>query len=348
MSLIIYSDPHIGVNLMANTTPASRERLSKAQWRSLDKVEKYSDGGDLVCGGDFFHSHRVDEDAFLAGLKWAQGHSLILSGNHDIVNDRYKSGSMDILKYVCRPDKFAGTRFGEVNTYTMPFSKGRIYGIPHCTTQELFEQSIDLQSKAAAADGDKWQCKILLLHCNYDNPLATKETELNLTRTLAKQLLENHFDYVILGHEHNFRTDLNDRLIVIGNTYPTNFGDIEDKYCLAFDEKGEPELCTLWEKGKGYIEVDWADLSPIKPHHEWVRITGNCPPGSLHDLTKAIKKLWLELPEVVAIKLDVKLEAMTNDTDYKASEVNLMKLIQSELANQPEMLKLWKELTDDN
>lgn len=347
MSLIIYSDPHIGVNLMANTTPASRVRLREAQWKALDKVKAHSNGAGIVCGGDFFHSHRIDEDEFLAGLKWAKEHMLILSGNHDIVNDRYKTGSMDLLRYVCSDSvtEFANTEFDKAKTHNKVVgAKMMLYTVPHCTTQKLFEESLEksLQRRKAAGLGSN----ILLLHCNYDNALATKETELNLTRNKAKELLE-HFNYVVLGHEHNFKTDFDDRLIVLGNTYPTNFGDISDKYCLSFDPSGEPELCPLWDSAKGYIATDWDNLSAIKPQHEWVRITGTCPPEKLHELAKAVKKMWSELSNVVAIRIDVKLEVSASDNDYSNPEVNLMSLIKKDLAEQPEMLKLWEELTCD-
>ncbi len=348
MGTIIYSDPHIGLKLSANTTPASRKRLEKFQWQALDDVQASREEGDsLICGGDFFHHHRVDEDSLLRSIPWAKAHDLIMSGNHDIVNEAYKSGSMDLLRYVCADKKdllFSHTEFGEAVSNSVWRDGIAFHTIPHCTTQHLFDHALkDLVHQRRQQDSAYPHVNYLILHCNYDNPLATKDTELNLSKSTAKWLTE-YFDYVVLGHEHNFRTDLNDRLIVVGNTYPTNFGDIADKFCLRVDAQGNPELCDLWNKDKFYQEVHCQSLEDVRPQVQWLRIKGQCEPGHLHEISKQVKGLWKNLPEVVAIKLDVDIKTKSAEYDYSSGSSNLKQLIAEELKGEKDLLTLWESL----
>jgi len=345
----VYTDPHQGLNLVANTTPKSRERLKDSMKNTLGKLltdHSYGEGElYTVCLGDFFHNFHNSEEVLLDAVAAARFTDVILGGNHDVVNDNERKSTLHVIAEMF-PGKVVLPKFDEVVVTSRCAGEANFVLIPHHSSKELFSKALT-KSTEYIEEGKK---NYLCLHCNYDSGYATNDTELNLTRKEAETLLKS-FDYILIGHDHHHKTDFDGRVIVLGNTYPTNFGDICDKKDLWIDKNGVPTSSRLlWQEDK-YISVDHSNLDLIDPQqHEWVRITGTAEPSQISDISRAVKKLWDATDcTLVAIRSEVQI---VSDVKAKAGASvmagkNLKKIVEAALEGQPEMLSLWGEITDE-
>jgi hypothetical protein len=139
---------------------------------------------------------------------------------------------------------------------------------------------------------------ILLLHCNYDSPFATQESTLNLTRDRAEYLLTK-FSHILIGHEHMSRDDFDGRVLLLGNTHPTGFSDISDKFVwdLKLDKQGirsfEKEL--IWSVDKGYLAIDWTELSElgaIGDEVQFIEVKGTADQQHMPWIAAQVAQLW--------------------------------------------------------
>jgi len=347
----IYSDPHQGLNLASNTTSRSRKELKEFIALNTAKIvdELSTEPATVVCAGDFYHTYRNSEEDIYASMWSASKTDYILAGNHDVTNVKGAKGSLDLMATVF-DKRVVPCKFGKVNYKCItvkPFatpSKHMII-VPHHSSQELFMQSLI----AAAAEADKLGDCILITHCNYDSPFISDDVTLHMSKRLATDLLKS-FKYIFLGHEHNHRTDLDGRLVVIGSPHPTGFGDISDKYVVSIDpDFTKPIMKEVWRKSRHYLECGYRDLPDLlNEDHQWVKITGKIVPSELHELASTIRTAW-KLFTPFAIKSEVKI--LTGDITaaaYNDSSVErINEIIEMELKNSPELYALWRQINDD-
>ena len=155
-----------------------------------------------------------------------------------------------------------------------------------------------------------------MLHCNYNNGLAEdKDQSLNLTEQQAKALLKR-FDYIVIGHEHNHATYLNDRVIIVGCQHPTSFSDISNKYWIGLDPwTGKISKYPTWRMEDGYAELDIQQLLDDKETHlfeqqvnlktvNFIRLIGRLPVERAGEIADAVRHLWAECPELLALRQD--------------------------------------------
>lgn len=348
-SIIVYSDPHQGLNLNANTTPRSRERLNQSIDRTLNEILS-QEADSFICLGDFFHRFQNSEDVLMDALPHAERTTRILGGNHDVVNDKERRSTLHVINEIF-PGKVSLPVFGEVVVETFWMGSALFTMVPHHSSTELFEKALDAAVEKNIPERSQGLPTYLCLHCNYDSGFATQDTALNLDRKRAEQLLES-FDYILIGHDHHFKEDFDGKLIVLGNIHPTNFGDICDKYYLVIDtDTGHPMAYdTCWVDNR-YIEVDHTEIFKVTTdHHQFVRITGNAEPSAIPEISRSIKKLWERASEdaVFAIRSEVKIisdvKAAAGSAGLAAGE-KITTVIEKELADQPELLALWKEVS---
>ena len=348
--ITIYSDPHLGLNLGANTTPASRKALRSFIQMNLNKIlDQARDAEDMIlCAGDFYHTHQNSEEVLYDSLWAASMTDKILAGNHDVVNIADKKGTLDIVGTVF-DTRVIPCKFGEINYRvvvipSLPSPAASLYLVPHHSTQELFEDALDKASASAKSTAGK---KILITHCNYDSKFVKDQVMLNLTQRKAAYLLD-HFHYIVIGHEHNYREDLDGRVIVVGSPHPTGFGDISDKYVLRFLDGLKPYKKRTWSKAH-YLEADWQEVkSKQSIEHQWIKVTGEISPSQLHDLASVVRDVW-KGGKPFAVKSDVKILTgdVTRSMYHSATPERVAEIIELELKNSPELYALWKEITDD-
>ena len=348
MSILIYTDPHQGLTLGANTTMKSRQRMKQSLNNTLRHVVLDRCNNPKVtakvCAGDFYHKYQNPEEVILDSVPYAQATDVILGGNHDVTNDKDKFGSLELLNKFM-PDKIVMPVFNECVSRVWVTEGNALWFVPHHSSKDLFEKSLEHVHKGAA-ERTALRLNILFLHCNYDSGYATQDTELNLTSERAKKLLEK-FDYIVIGHDHHFKTDFDGRVIVLGSIHPTCFSDAGKHYVMEIDG-ADIKFHETW--AGQVLTVDVNDLHTVDPTTtHFVKVTGFAEPTKLVDLTKTIKKMW-DHPEcsLFALKSEVKIvsnEAAAGASAGMQGRAKLTDIIERELENNPELLALWKEIS---
>ena len=350
MRAVLFTDPHLGTNRVANTTATSRVNLRQALFNQAMSICAME--GEKICLGDLFDSYSNAEEIIEQGQQIASSCRLVLAGNHDLVARADKLGSLELLDAwnvgelqtppVSPATHFALAEFNEPYWGVSQVAGNTFYAVPHVTTQELFDQSL-LDAWTHAKDTSKnTPLRCLLLHCNYDCDFAEQETALNLTEPMAEKMLEV-FDYVFLGHEHVPRDLFGGRLKVIGNTHPTSFSDISNKRVITI--KGDQvRVEHVWDAAERYAAVDVSKLQGLDPTGlEFLRITGTVDPSDMAGVSRKVSELWRTVPTLYGINLDTHI-LRGEDTSRQAEGTleTLPAQIERELAG-TSMLDYWHE-----
>lgn len=348
--IVFYTDPHLGLTRSGNTTPRSAAALQERLF-----VQAYNccqRSGIKVCLGDMFDTYSNSERVIDRALPILNKTDLTLSGNHDVVNQAGKLGSLEMMNgmfaQLTGNGKSLFAEFGKPMAFSWPIYEEGVHlvAVPHVANQEIFEESLvdAMQIKIDRGHGGA----MLLLHCNYNlEPAWATETSLNLTPEMCERLLEK-FDYIMLGHEHAPAEYFGGRVIILGNTFPTGLGDISDKR-IAIMKDGHLHFEQIWDASKGYAEYTPANL-PERTDANFVRLKGEIEPGAMLELTQAINKMWRLSPNLYCLKMEAKVTGLTQNMDDKKVTTSLAQLpdiIRRELASQPAMLSLWDTLLEE-
>lgn len=361
--IIVYTDPHLGLQRAAHTTPESKKRLQDAQFKTVSDIHARKGPGDmLVCAGDFFDTYSNSEEVIARSAPLLSQVDICLSGNHDVVGRESKMGSLELLDSVLPRDgnnsrlDVVQARYGEPAYKGMVFPTGKValHFVPHVATSELFDEALHMAlERKEAASGGLPDCKhYLFLHCNWDNPMAAeKEATLNLSKEDAEILLD-HFDVIVLGHVHQPLDTMNGRVVVLGNTHPTGFGDLGTKRIMLIDpDTGLHSFETIYdaEVFDAAVDInDWLDgQAVVRPGTRFLTIVGELPAERAGDLSKAVSELWKTLPNLMALRSVVELQsdAIAARGDAVVSFRRLPEFIEKELQGRPRLLSLWKEVT---
>ena len=195
-----------------------------------------------------------------------------------------------------------------------------LYAISHCPNQGLF----DLELSRVPED-----VKTILLHANFDNLYAGQsDYSLNLSREQAKVLVKRGVT-VVMGHEHQGRTLMNDKVIIVGNPYPSSVSDClthgegqKDgrKYALVIDGD-DMELVPTWsfkDDVGGFREVDWRDLAKAPDGPLFIRVGGEATAAEAPSVIKAISK-FRQTSKAFVITNGVKVEGVAGADELAAS-----------------------------
>lgn len=315
MSIWFFSDPHVGVNRSSHTTNASRERLREAVFQAAMGAVGVAGGDDPVyCLGDLFDTDTNSEVTILQGHQIARECDRVLGGNHDLPNREGKLSSLQLLDQTM-PGSPIVVGGSEPHFVCDVLPEGMsVLMVPHMLTQELFEQSL-LASLTIAKTHRR--VRILCLHCNYDSGFIQNDASLNLSKEDAEFLLET-FDYILLGHEHMPRTELDGRLIILGNTHPSSFADISDKFIWEFDgERFHRHM--IWGLDKGYQRIKWDDLLDAEISAQFVDVVGSATAAEMPTIAAAISNLWKSSPHLLMVRNNVECIESTSATPVSAT-----------------------------
>lgn len=349
MSYIFFSDPHIGKTLSSHTTPTSRKKLKEDIVSMVDSIfSAEPEANGFICGGDLFDKYSNKEEDLAAAYSVLKKLKVCVAGNHDLIADREDLSSVELLSSILQAE-------GEDPVITSPSlimledDRGdlttALHVIPHVYNQTAFQEQIEKLTT-------KRNClNVVLLHCNYDSEFATDETTLNLSKAAAAWLLEEKgFDYILIGHEHAPATHHGGRLIVMGNTQPTSFHDISDKFYWKL-EKGKFTKKQIYSAEDKYLKVkaeDFLSETFILPEGtEWVRVVGDVSPENSVALLRKVKSLWAGSDSLIAVKVDsVVAVAGTNNPQAERSDLTqVLGKIGSELKKEDSAVYyLWLEI----
>ena len=298
MNYIVINDLHLAVQRVGGTTPASAQALrdyGMAQYSRL--LNRAEDGDTVIVNGDLTDVYDTPLasalEIYTVTAHWLDANPnnrLVWAlGNHDMARDSRKLGTVAfvgrLLQSRC-PD-----RFTLVEKPTLLDSK--IYIIPHVVNQALFDLELSRIPPGA---------EYVLLHCNVDNPFAAEaEHSLNLSVEQARTLVCSGHT-LVLGHEHQGRTLLGGKVIVVGNQFPTSVAD-----CLSHGDAQrdgsknllritpeEPLLVQTWNPNvsQGWFQdVNWRDLDQVQDGQGFVRVSGSAQADESAAVVKAIAAL---------------------------------------------------------
>lgn len=276
--LTCISDLHLGAIRSAGTTPGTAEQLRFYLLNNLEKLLNDIDS-DLLINGDLFDQMFVPMSDLFSSYQllytWLlKGHRLYLSaGNHDLSKNSATFSSFHLLASLLL-QQFPETVVIIIGS--VPIPEHDAFVISHVANQDLFD--IELSHVPT--------CKYLFLHCNYDNHFAVEsDHSLNLSEAQAAAL---PVECVVLGHEHQQRTALAGKVVVVGNQFPSSVSD-----CLNNDTKNlllaghTPTMRETWQAVGSFSEQDWRSL---EDKGQFIRVTGSATSEEAGAVVTAISK----------------------------------------------------------
>lgn len=322
--MIIFSDPHLGLNRKSHTIKGSSEALKNSialQFSSF--MQNYFDES-IVCAGDLFDTFSNTEQTILKAYPIADKCDVILAGNHDLKNTTDSVSSLDLLQELC-----PGTTIVKPEKFEEPFIlSGRLdrmdfLFIPHQGSQAIFDDAVAMACDEGGMYSESGKFRAVFLHCNYDNDLANNsDASLNITSEQVDKLLE-FCDYVFIGHEHHPAKLKGGRLIIIGNPHPTSFSDISNKYVYLLTED-DLEVIEVWSEDTGYLKVNYdpaEEIPVISDGVGFIDIEGEIESKDAANLSRYIAQIWKESEAfMVRNKVSIKLSDRTviNSSDVQS------------------------------
>ena len=311
MKLRFVSDTHLGLQRQSHTTPDSAKRMQACLHSAAMDATEPQEGAIVICAGDLFDKYSNSERVIRQGFDVAKRCHYVLAGNHDCSN---RTDTMSSLELVAESlGEEYETVFVTGGCYGQRYPESALYFVPHQMSQDDFVGELKVAARFAETHADS-DLKILVTHCNYDNPLTEKsESSLNLTREAAEKLLMT-FDFIFLGHEHNPRMDFDGRLVVLGSLMPTSFSDISDKVVWELDTNGIHRLSSkpVWYKSLGYKDFDWTDIEPDLfegyDRLQFLNITETAAPSQMPEVAKLIQQCWGNGPYLLMVRNSVVVE----------------------------------------
>jgi len=343
----IFSDPHLGLNRRAHTTAGSRENLARDLFYQAVGIANglHNEGVATLCLGDLFDKSNNTEFTIAQGISVASECHLVLGGNHDVTNRKGTVCSFEIVETACRNTEFVQPEVGNMKYQGRYLEEAEVgvWAIPHQSSQQLFDEAVETII-AQSDENMEGKLEIVILHCNYECGYADNEISLNLTSEQADKLLDR-FDYVFIGHEHESRVLKDGRLIITGNTHPTSFSDISDKFVWYITEDNEVVSKKIWDKESGYIQFDVREAYTDKSEgYSFISVEGELSQEDYVGMADFMVKLWAANPQALMIRNNVKVKTSDNVEEVGLTEIdNLPAHIKEELKDDEEMLETFNE-----
>ena len=115
--ITFFSDPHIGLNRQAGTTPTTREIIRRNILSVLMNIP--IPGKDVVCLGDLLDKYTNSEEVIRDAAYILQGLELCLAGNHDTKNTAESIGTLQLLQDTVESGcNIATNKFGSAGAHS--------------------------------------------------------------------------------------------------------------------------------------------------------------------------------------------------------------------------------------
>lgn len=324
MKWTVINDLHIGVQRSGGTTGESADALRAYALERYGKLLYF--GEHIIVNGDMFDTYQIPMmdllTTYQTTVHWLSQDEArtidLIPGNHDLSKNSANLSSFELMALLLQ------SRYPEQVRYLAGGNwvneDDGVYAISHVMNQELFE----LELSRVPDD-----VNTLLLHCNWDNKFAGQsDHSLNIDREQAKVLTKRGIT-LVLGHEHQGRTMMNDKVIIVGNSFPSSVSDCLShgeaqkdgrKYCLGINGENM-ELIPTWSPNDdegGYAEVDWRDLANAPAGRKFIRVSGEATAAEAASVIKCISKLR-QSSDAFVITNAVKVEGSGTDESFAES-----------------------------
>ena len=346
MKLTLFTDPHLGAVRSAHSTVASRSRLADRLFEQAHGIVT-AHPASCICLGDLYDTYSNDEKTIKQGMGIMALCRIVLAGNHDVVSRSDKLGSLELADHLGMHG-IAINPYGEASVFSEVFGDTEFVLLPHVADQEMFVTTL----KTLLESGRSAKHKVLLLHCNVANDMvAGSDGALNLDLDLARQLLSN-FDYIFVGHEHDPKTYLDGRVVVLGNTLPLTFGEISDRFIYHFDTiTGTFTKEKIWDKATRYVSLTAdeviAEEGVCSYHADFIDVTGTVGVDKLAPLARAFVTLWKVNPYILMIRNAVEVQQGEVKQAKIVGKVDLADIIRKALEG-TDLAPLFDQLVKEN
>jgi len=240
------ADSHLGAcayRKISNSGYNQREEdVCTSFEKAVDKIIELKP--DFVLhAGDLFDSARPTNRIISFALKQigrllAENiNVVIISGNHDTPKQRYIGSVFQIFERIDPQKKLLRVIYNDEYS-PVEFGNAVIHCVPQCSTDEIFKVQLNNIKK------DAKKKNILMLHAGITGMKAFSHGDSNELLLDVAYLEKNKFDYVALGHYHNF-------VEVAENAY---FSGSTER--MSFNE--------AYVDFKGFIMVDLSEKTKIR------------------------------------------------------------------------------------
>lgn len=279
--LTIVSDTHVGAQRSGGTTPFTawqlRQYLLECFRNEVATVE-----GDLCILGDLFDTGAIPMQDLLETWailrEWlsAKGRRLyMVTGNHDRLRDLRALSSFQFLCKLLTSEFPAQVQEVDDTLYVVDHG---VFIVASSPNQDLFNEALKKCPPCFAA----------LVHANYDNKFAVEsDHSLNLSPEQAMNLPAQH---VVFAHEHQQRSALNGKVVIVGNQFPSSISD-----CLGNDAKRRAVITdksltfeTTWTASGEFEVQDWQALDDNGA--KFIRVAGKATAEQAAEVVTAIAK----------------------------------------------------------
>jgi len=237
LKILHFSDTHLGYNELDKTGSNGINIREQDFYESfiyvIDKILEIKP--DIVVhAGDFFHRPSPPNRPITVALQQLKRLSdanipiIIIAGNHETPRSIYTAPILKAFNTI--PNVYA--IFGqEYETYE--FGELVVHGLPHINDPKVLETELE---KIAPV---KNKLNIMMLHTAFDAYMTDEYGQQVFPEERLKML--NEFDYVALGHIHNFQKVKGlETAWYSGSTERTSVSQISEKVFCTFDlEKGK-------------------------------------------------------------------------------------------------------------
>lgn len=310
MSLTSISDWHLGCIRAGGTTPATAYQLRQDLLRQFDETLD-NIHTDLLLNGDLFDGPAIPQADLLRTFQslsiWLSNNTGKLfgaNGNHDLSKNSTVLSSYQLLMKLLI-EVHGHERVTHIETGTM--IQPGVYVVPHVANQDLFDVEIDRVP----------ECDYLFVHCNYDNQFAVEsDHSLNLSQAKAEAVPAKH---IIFGHEHQSKTALDGKVVIVGNQFPSSVSD-----CLGNNFKrllrlqdgvASPGFDMTWQAADDFSEPDWRSLEDTG---RFIRVTGTATAAEAAQVVQAISR-FRQQAKALVITNAVKVEGVNDQEELELS-----------------------------
>lgn len=282
MRVKVTTDWHIGAKRKAGATPASNDALGTYMLESLrnalDPGLPHLIMGDLldqftIDAATLFNVYQVLQSFLATGQELA-----VVRGNHDYHPRASQVSSFDLLMGILEH------QFPRTLTVAREVTRWRQFVlVPHLPNNDLLRIEVDKLSDV--------EDSVIVFHANYDNNFAAdSQHALNLTPDMVGPLIKRG-NVLALGHEHQYRTLEQRRVLILGNGVPSSVAD-----CLGCDAKfaayfygPDYELEPMVHINEVFNRIDWRNLD-TDPGYQFIRVEGTATAEEAAEVVDAVAR----------------------------------------------------------
>ena len=282
MRVKVTTDWHIGAKRTAGATPTSNDALGTYMLESLrnalDPDLPHLIMGDLldqftIDAATLFNVYQVLRSFLATGQELA-----VVRGNHDYHPRASQVSSFDLLMGILEHQfPLTLTVAREVTSWH------QFVLVPHLPNNDLLRIEVDKLSDV--------EDSVIVFHANYDNNFAAdSQHALNLTPDMVGPLIKRG-NVLALGHEHQYRTLEQRRVLILGNGVPSSVADClgcDGKFAAYYDGL-DYELEPIVYINEVFTRIDWRNLD-ADPGYQFIRVEGTATAEEAAEVVDAVAK----------------------------------------------------------